>query len=62
VPPFAASVLLVAAMLPLPLAAWQLPPLDAAQVQVQDDNVPGNVSATETAETALVDGFVAVIV
>jgi hypothetical protein len=50
------------AMLPLPLALWQVPPLDALQVQVQAESPAGNVSLTPTPLTATLAGFVTVIV
>src|SRR5258706_433285 len=56
-----ATVLVVVAMLLDPLALWQEPPEDAAQVQVQPESVAGKVSATETFDTAAVAGLVTVI-
>jgi hypothetical protein len=46
--PLAAIAFVVVAMLPLPLAVWQLPPADALQVQEQPVSDAGNVSATAT--------------
>jgi hypothetical protein len=47
-PPLPAIVFVVVLMLPLPLAAWQVLPLEAAQVQVQPDRPAGNVSLSAT--------------
>jgi hypothetical protein len=46
--PLAAIAFVVVAILPLPLAVWQLPPLDAAHVHVHPVSEAGNVSATAT--------------
>jgi len=63
VPPLAAMLFVDVAMLPLPLADWHVPPLDALQVQVQPDSSLGeNVSLMPTPPTATLAGFVAVIV
>ena len=61
VPLLPAIELVVVEMLPLPLALWQVPPADAEQVQVHADKPAGNESATETALTATVAGFVTTI-
>jgi hypothetical protein len=61
VPLLPAIVFVVVAMLPLPLALWQVPPAEAEQVQVHADRLAGNGSLTDTPLTATVAGFVTTI-
>jgi len=62
VPPFAAIEFVVVAMLPLPLALWQAPPLEALQVHEQLVRLGGNVSLMPAFVAIAVAALVAVIV